>query len=159
VQVQGTCAGIQVATANNSNVDLYNNTISIAYTGTGLFYGIWDGRGNTYSAATTMNEYGNTVTNCSYLAGSGTTYYMYFNGGAASCNVYNNIVTNNTYGSATYTATGTLEGIYFNGCQNTTGVVSFHDNQVTKSPGYSRRPPQGPRIIFTSRGRGYLQLF
>ena len=155
----GTCAGIQVATANNSNVDLYNNTISIAYTGTGLFYGIWDGRGNTYSAATTMNEYGNTVTNCSYLAGSGTTYYMYFNGGAASCNVYNNIVTNNTYGSATYTATGTLEGIYFNGCQNTTGVVSFHDNQVTNITRIQSTTSAGTTYYFYLNGGGATSSF
>ncbi|MEI7661690.1 MAG: hypothetical protein WCK34_05825, partial [Bacteroidota bacterium] len=128
----GTCAGIQMATSNNANIDYYNNTVSIAYSGTGAFYGIWDAHGNTYTTATVMNAYNNTVTNCTYpTAVSGTCYYMYFNGGGQSCNVYNNIVTANTYGSSSTTSTGTLEGIYFNGCQNTTGIVSYHNNQVT----------------------------
>ncbi|MEI6680971.1 MAG: hypothetical protein WCO44_00005 [Bacteroidota bacterium] len=128
----GTCAGIQMGTSNNANIDYYNNTVSIAYSGTGAFYGIWDAHGNTYTTATVMNAYNNTVTNCTYpTAVSGTCYYMYFNGGGQSCNVYNNIVTANTYGSSSTTSTGTLEGIYFNGCQNTTGIVSYHNNQVT----------------------------
>ena len=130
----GTCAGIQIGTANNVNLDYYNNTVSIAYAGTGAFYGIWDAHGNVYSTATVMNAYNNTVTNCTYPnAAAGTCYYMYLNGGGQSCNVYNNIVTANTYGSATTTSTGTIEGIYFNGCQNTTGVVSYHNNQVTSN--------------------------
>jgi len=130
----GTCSGIQIGTANNANIDYYNNTISIAYAGTGAFYGIWDAHGNTYTGATVMNAYNNTVTNCTYTtAVAGTCYYMYLNGGGQSCNVYNNIVTANTYGSATTTSTGTIEGIYFNGCQNTTGVVSYHNNQVTNN--------------------------
>ena len=128
----GICAGIQLGTANNSNADLYNNTVSIAYNGTGTFYGIYDNRGNTYTGATITNDYNNTVTNCTYAtAVSGTCYYMYFNGGAAACNVYGNTATNNTYGSGTTTSTGTLYGIYFNGCQNTTGTVLFYNNQVT----------------------------
>jgi len=128
----GACAGIMLGTANNSNVDLYNNTVSIIYSGTGTFYGIYDNRGNTFTGPTTMNEYNNTVSGCTYAtAVSGTCYYMYFNGGATSCNVYNNLVTNNTYGSASTTSTGSLYGLYFNGCQNTIGTVSFHDNQAT----------------------------
>ena len=130
----GACAGIQLNTSNNSNVDLYNNTVNIVYTGTGTFYGIYDNRGNTFTSATVMNDYNNTVSNCSYAtATSGTCYYMYFNGGASICNVYGNIVTNNTYGSSSTVSTGTIYGIYFNGCQNTTGIVSFYNNQYTNN--------------------------
>jgi hypothetical protein len=130
----GACAGILLATANNSDLDLYNNTVSIAYNGTGTFYGIYDNRGNTYTGATKTNNYNNMVTNCTYAtAGSGTCYYMYFNGGAATCDVYGNTVTNNTYGSSSTTSTGTIYGIYFNGCQNKTGTVLFYNNQVTSN--------------------------
>ena len=151
----GTCAGIQIGTANNANIDYYNNTVSIAYAGTGAFYGIWDAHGNVYTGATVMNAYNNTVTNCTYTAAvAGTCYYMYLNGGGNACNVYNNLVTNNTYGSATTTSTGTIEGIYFNGCQNTTGIVSFHDNQATGNTRLQSVLGAGTTYFFYLNGGG-----
>ncbi len=127
----GVCSGIQLGTSNNSNADIYNNTVSIVYNGTGTFYGIYDNRGNTYTTATTTNVYNNLVSGCTYPnAASGTVYYMDCYSGGAACNVYNNVVTNNTCGSASGGAIGTIYYFYFNGCQNTTGTVSFHNNQI-----------------------------
>lgn len=134
VEGAGACSGIMLGTANNASMDIYNNTISIVYNGTGAFYGIQDVHGNIFSGATVMNVNNNTVTNCTYPnAAKGTCYYISFLGGAATSNFYNNIVTNNTYGSASATATGNVVGFTQSGNQNLTGIVSIHDNQVTNN--------------------------
>jgi len=128
----GQCSGIQAGTANNSSIDIYNNTISIDYNGTGNFFGIYDARGNSFTGATVANIYNNTISNCTFPnPNKPTCQYLYINGGAAICNCYNNIVSGNTCGSATAASTGTIAGIYDNSDQNTAGIVSFHDNQVT----------------------------
>ncbi len=150
----GTCAGIQVGTANDAGLDLYNNTISIEYNGTGAFYGIRDVHGNTYSGQTVMNVYNNTVSNCSYAtAVTASCFYLYLNGGGATCNVHDNIVTNNIYGGATGAA-GSLYGIYFNGDQDNTGNVLFRANQVTNITRAQISPAGGTTVYMWVNGGG-----
>jgi trimeric autotransporter adhesin len=128
----GVCAGIKIDTVNNTNLDIYNNTVSIYYSGTGDFYGIYDVHANNYVNATTMNIYNNTVSNCVYESPEyGNCTFIHVRAGAASNNFFNNIVTNNTYGTGSSAAQGTLYGIFYHGSLNMPGSVSYHHNQVT----------------------------
>ncbi len=116
----------------NNNLDIYNNTISVDYEGTGSFYGLCSLMGASGTTNTT-NIYGNTVSSCTFPnATSGAFYGMYVYGGKTS-NFYNNQVTNNTYGSATATATGEIYGIYHYCISVTAGIVNVHGNTVANN--------------------------
>jgi hypothetical protein len=107
----GACYGIYMSTMVNSNLDIYNNTVTLTYNGTGAFYAMYSLAGASGTSNTT-NIYNNTVTGCTAPnATSGTWYGIYMYGGMTA-NFYNNSVTNNTYGSGTATATGSIYGIY-----------------------------------------------
>ncbi len=124
----GTCAGIQLNTANNANVNVYNNTVSIAYNGTANFYGLYNNQGTT-CVNNMCNFYNNTVTNCTYPNATSNSCYYIFNGTSAiTMNTYNNQVTNNTYGSATATASGAVYGMYTFGNPSTPPTTNYYGN-------------------------------
>ena len=104
--VTSTLRGIYGNTAASSNIDITNNTITLASGATtNSLIGIDNGIGST-AAGNTVNITGNTVTNCTY--GTATTgIFTGINNAAtaATVNMSNNTVTNN---SATGTGTMTL---------------------------------------------------
>lgn len=134
VEGTGACSGIQLNAANNANVDILNNTISIQYTGgtTAAFYGIYNNMGTTF-INNILNFYDNIVTNCTQPnATSGNAYYLYNYASAQSNNFYGNQVTNNTYGSASAVATGTVAYVYYFGSPATaTNIMEIHHNVIT----------------------------
>ena len=127
----GTYAAIQLNTANNSNVNLYGNTVSVAYNGTGTFYAIYNNMGATCSN-NTCNLYNNTISGCTYPnATSGAAYYINTYISAQTLNIYNNQIQNNVYGSATTTSTGATYSLYVTGNPVVTPTIDIHSNSIT----------------------------
>lgn len=157
----GVCSGIQIGTCNNANLDVFNNTVSIDYSGTNQFYGIFDNHGNVFSGNTVVKVYGNTVSNCTFpTAAKVNCQYIWINGGGATCQFYNNIVTNNTYGSSTSTASGQLAGIYHNGNQAIDGSLSYHHNQVTNITRIQSVVGAGVTYYqFVNGGKSYVEMY
>ncbi|MBE0649110.1 MAG: T9SS type A sorting domain-containing protein [Bacteroidales bacterium] len=126
----GACYGMYLGTMVNSSLDIYSNTITLTYNGTGSFYGIYCLSGASGTSNTT-NIYNNSVTGCSLPnATSGTFYGLYMYGGMFS-NFYNNSVTNNSYGGGTTTATGSMYGIYHYCSPSSPGVMNVYGNTVS----------------------------
>ncbi|MCX6304792.1 MAG: T9SS type A sorting domain-containing protein [Bacteroidetes bacterium] len=127
----GTCAGIQLNTANNANVNVYSNTVTIAYNGVANFYGFYNNMGSTCTN-NTYNFYNNIVTNCTYPnATSNSCYYMYNTNSAVTINHYNNQITNNTYGSSAVAATGAIYGMYTGGGPTTQSTTNNYGNTIS----------------------------
>jgi hypothetical protein len=128
----GACYGIYMSTMVNSNLDIYNNTVTLTYNGTGAFYAMYSLAGASGTSNTT-NIYNNTVTGCTAPnATSGTWYGIYMYGGMTA-NFYNNSVTNNTYGSGTATATGSIYGIYHYSSPTAAGTMNVYGNTVANN--------------------------
>jgi trimeric autotransporter adhesin len=127
----GTCAGIQLNTANNANVNVYNNTVSIAYNGTANFYGFYNNQGTTCTN-NYFNFYNNVVTNCTYPnATTNSCWYINNTNSAVYNNQYNNQVTNNTYGSVTASASGAIYGMSTGGSASTPATANIYGNTIT----------------------------
>ncbi len=128
-----TCSGIQLGSSANANLDLYNNYISLAFAGTtGSFNGIYDNMGTTATNTNVVNIYGNSVTGCILAsATSSTCYYMNIAQAATTFSFHGNSVTNNTFGSATATATGTIAYIYLFGNPTTSGTSDVYSNDIS----------------------------
>jgi hypothetical protein len=133
-QTTGSCYVFYLLTGSNSNVDVYGNTISLTYNGTGSFYGIYNsGMGNT-GTSNAVNYYNNTITNTSLPNHtSGTVYFIYISTGGVTANFYNNNVSNNTVGSATATSTGALYYIYFASSPTTPGTTNMYNNTISNN--------------------------
>ncbi len=130
-----TLYGIFMSTGTNSNLDIYNDTVTVVNGGTtSTTYAIYNAMGST-GTNNTVNIYNNTITGCSYdNATSASLYHIYQ---AASCynmNLYGNNITGNTLGSATATATGTLAYIYtFGGNTNTGSLWKVYNNNISNN--------------------------
>ncbi|MDO9511894.1 MAG: hypothetical protein Q7J34_09055, partial [Bacteroidales bacterium] len=126
----GAAYAIYLSTMVNSNLDIYNNTITQVYNGTGAFYGIYSLAGASGTSNIT-NIYNNVVTACtSPNATSGAWYGIYMYGGMTA-NFYNNSVTNNIHGSATATATGSNYGMYFYSSPTNAGTMNVYGNTLS----------------------------
>jgi len=129
----GTAYGIYNTTSNNASYDLYGNSVSIQYSGTGTsnLYAIYSDAGAN-SNTNIMNIYNNTVSNCTFpTMTSGTFYGIYLNNLAVTTQVYNNVVSNNTIGSAAVTGVGQFRGLTCTKAGNLLGPIDIHDNLVT----------------------------
>ncbi len=126
----GTCAGIQLNPAKNATVTVHDNTVSLAYNGSSVFYGFYNSMGTTCTD-NTYNFYNNIVTNCSSPNTSSGCYYIFNTHSAVNSNLYNNQVTNNTYGSATTTGSGTIYGFYSEGSSSTPSTNYIYGNSIT----------------------------
>ncbi len=127
--------GIYTGAGLNSNLDDYQNTVTITNNGTGTFYGIYSAMGGT-GTSNTLNFYNNTVTNCSLPnLTTGTIYLMYVAGGFVNVNFYNNNVTGNLFGSATATCTGAIYGMYMSvqADNQGTGSQNFYNNSISNN--------------------------
>lgn len=113
----GASYGIQLGTAKNANVTISNNTVSITRPDatTAAFTGIYGNMGTSF-VNNTVSIYGNSVSNCSSpKATTGAVRYMDIGISSYVYNIYQNIIQNNSVGSATATATGEILGIRMSG--------------------------------------------
>ncbi|MCX6303735.1 MAG: T9SS type A sorting domain-containing protein [Bacteroidetes bacterium] len=140
----GAFGAIQLNTSKNSNVSVYNNSVSVVFNASsGTFYGIYNNMGTTYTN-NIASFYNNTVSNCSSPnATSGSAYYLYINNSAQVLNVYNNNVLNNTYGSASTTSQGTTGGIYIFGSATTLLSADIHGNNFSNFTRYQSASGSG----------------
>lgn len=129
LNTSGAQYGIYIGTSVNSNIDVFNNTISLTHNGTGSFYGIYS-LGAASGTSNTTNIYNNSILNCNAPnLTSGTWYGLYMYGGLTS-NFYNNTVSNCTIGSGTATATGSIYGIYHYSSPTSVGTMNIYNNSV-----------------------------
>ncbi|MBK7028317.1 MAG: hypothetical protein IPH45_03510 [Bacteroidales bacterium] len=131
----GSPSGIYLTSGNNGSYELYGNTVNFQFNGTGTvaLNAIFSDMGASASSGTT-NIYNNTVSGCTYpTLTTGTVYFMSLTNLGTNVNVYGNNVTNNSTGSASVVATGTIRYLQ---CQVastviTTGSFIVHDNVIS----------------------------
>jgi hypothetical protein len=149
--------GIYLAAARNANWDLYNNYVSIQYSGTGSsanLYAIFSEMGAN-GTNNTANIYGNTVTGCAYpTVTTANTRFIYATTSGVFLNVYDNSVINNTIGSSTTTATGTVWYFYVNKSATTAGPYSMHDNIVSGNVHIQSAPGNSTATYLAAVGNG-----
>jgi trimeric autotransporter adhesin len=118
--------GIFNSTGTNSNVDIYNNTVTIEGSATtSTIYAINNSMGST-GTDNTVNIYNNIVENCSYpTATTGAMYHVYNLASAFNVNMYDNIVRNNS-------KPGTSGAMYllYNSSGGVNGFANIYNNTV-----------------------------
>jgi hypothetical protein len=127
--------GVYLSTGNNSNVNIYGDTVTLVNGGTSsATYAIYNAMGSS-GTNNTVNIYNNLITGCSYDgATSASFYYIYQSASCFNMNLYNNNITGNTYGSASATATGTIGYIYtFGGNTNPGSTWKVYNNNITNN--------------------------
>ncbi|OQY72863.1 MAG: hypothetical protein B6D44_08950, partial [Ignavibacteriales bacterium UTCHB2] len=120
-----TLYGIFSSTGTSSNIDIYNNTVTISGNGTtSSLYGISNATGST-AAGNTVNIYDNIVQNCTYsTATTGIFYGIYNSASAANVNIYDNVVSDNII-----PGTGSFYGINSGACTN----LNMYGNTVSNN--------------------------
>ncbi len=121
-----TLYGISTSTGTNSNVDLYNNSITIeGGATTSTIYGISNAMGSS-GTDNTVNIYNNIIQNCTYpTATSGSMYGLYQSTSPFNVNIYDNMVRNNTKGGTS----GTMYLLY-NLNTGTNGFANIYSNDL-----------------------------
>ncbi len=129
-----TLYGMYLSTGINSNVDIYNDTVTVVGGGTtGTLGAIYNAMGAT-GTSNTINIYNNVIQNCSYdQATSPTMYYLYMSAGGYNVSIHDNKIINNTYGSASATATGTMYFIYTFGGLASCNVWEMYNNVISNN--------------------------
>ena len=126
----GILYGINLSTGLNSDVDIYNDTISLTSSAaSSAMHGITSSMGGT-GAGNTVNMYNNRVENCSYtVASSGEFRGINTTATASYTNMYGNIITNNTLNT-----TGTVSPFYYAGSSATLVLqVDIYNNTITNN--------------------------
>ena len=117
-----TLYGIFLSTGTSSNVDIYNNTVTITGGGTtSAIYGISNAMGAT-AASNKVNIYSNTVQNCTYPTATSGKFYGIINSASAdTVKIYSNTVTGNSIKT-----TGDFTGIDAGNANN----IRYYNNNV-----------------------------
>jgi hypothetical protein len=123
---------IYLSTGVNSNLDIYSNTISITYNGTGTFYGMYSlMAASGTSNVTNINN--NSVIGCSMPnATSGAFYGIYTYGGMTASWHHNNVI-NNSLGSGVSTATGSFYALYTYASPSSPGTAEVYNNVISNN--------------------------
>ncbi|MFA4864046.1 MAG: hypothetical protein WC605_09780, partial [Bacteroidales bacterium] len=136
-------------TATNANVDVYNNTVSMSYRGTGSFYALYSSGSGSSGTSNTVNYYNNSIINNTISDHtSGTVYFIYISTGGVTANFYNNNVSNNVVGSAIATSTGSIYYLYFSCSPTTDGTINVNNNTVSNNFRTQSTPGAGTTYIF-----------
>jgi trimeric autotransporter adhesin len=140
-------------TSTNANVDVYSNTVSMNYRGTGSFYGLYNSGMGSTGTSNTVNYYGNNIVNNTISSHtSGTVYFIYISTGGVTSNFYNNNVSNNAVGSANATSTGSIYYTYFTSSPSSTGTTNIYNNIVSNNIRTQSVPGSGTTYIFYNSG-------
>ncbi len=124
--------------AHNADLDVFNNTLSISFTGAGHFYGFYINGELTSSigSTNTVNFYNNQVINNTFPTHtSGNVVYTYVTVSALYLNIYGNLISNNTIGSATANSTGLVYYTYYrsNPAVQQRGAINIYNNTITNN--------------------------
>ncbi|RTQ49594.1 T9SS type A sorting domain-containing protein [Hymenobacter gummosus] len=143
--VTSTLRGIYVASGTSANIDITNNTITLASGATtSQVSGIENGAGNT-PAANTVNITGNTLRDFTYASGtSATTYYIYNSASPATVNISNNTISN-----CSATSTSSSSAIIYN--NSSAATITVQNNQVS---GITRAGASGTQYGYYNNGSG-----
>jgi len=148
---------IYLLSGSNSNVDVFNNTISMTYLGTGAFYGIFNSGMGTSGTSNTVNYYNNSIINNSLPNYSNNTLaYIYISTGGVTTNLYNNIINGNVAGSAITAANGTIYYIYLSSNSITPGTTNIYQNSITNNSRIQPVPGSGSTFILYTSGNGHV---
>ncbi len=144
-------------TSTNANVEVYNNTISMTYNGTGSFYGIYNSGMGSSGTTNTVNYNNNSVIN-NQLPNhtSGTVYLMYISTGGVTAYFHNNTVSGNEIGSGTSTSTGSIYYCYFSSSPSTAGTTQVYNNTVTNNSRRQSVVGGGANYLFYVPGSGTI---
>ncbi len=149
--------GIYMTTANNGSYELYNNYVSMQYSATGgssNFNAIYCDMGGS-GTNNTATIHDNTVTGCTYTTlTTGTASMLYLSNMGVTTTLYNNTVSNNTFGSGTAAATGRINYIYANKTGTNNGPLDFYNNIVTGNTRIQSAPGGGATYCIASAGKG-----
>ncbi len=148
--------GIFLSTALNASFDVYNNYVSMQFSGDQYtdFNAIFSEMGGS-GTTNTVNIYNNTVTGCTYpTAGSGWIYYMKFVNLGVTTNAYGNVVSNNTVGSTSLAATGRIDYMWFQKVNDTQGPMEIYNNSVTGNTRFSNFVVGQPMHYLAAGGNG-----
>ena len=120
-----TLYGIYTSTGNNSNVDIYGNTITVTPNiTTSSAYGISNSMGGS-GTNNTVNIYNNTLENCTFTSATSATFYcLYQSASVYTVNIYGNILRNNTK-----PGTGIMYLLY-NSAGAADGISNVYNNSV-----------------------------
>ena len=141
----GQPSGIYLTNARNASYDLYNNNVTLNFTGAGATYlnAIYCDMGST-GTSNTMNVYNNVVSGCTFsTVTSGYVYLMYMANLGANVNVHDNNVINNTVGSSSVTANGRIYYLYCNRNTPVTGPMNIYNNTITGNTRIQSAPGGG----------------
>ncbi len=124
--------------AHNADLDVFNNTLSISFTGTGHFYGFYiNGElSGQYGRTNTVNFYNNQVINNTFPNHtSGNVVYTYVTVSSLNLNIYGNLISNNAIGSTTANSTGLVYYAYYrsNPAVPQTGAISTYNNTISNN--------------------------
>ena len=152
----GSCYVMYLLTGTNSNVDVYNNTISLNYTGTsGAFYAIYNSGMGSGGTTNTVNYYNNSIINNTLPNhSSGTVYFLYISTGGVTANYYGNNVSNNTIGSVSATSTGSIYYSYFTSSPTTAGTTNVYNNTVSNNTRIQSALGSATTYLFYNAGTG-----
>lgn len=120
--------GIFTTTGVESNVDIYNNTITVTTAGTTLgVSAITNGMGTGGTTGNVVNIYNNTITGCTNPSGtSGDMSLLYNTANPSKLNIYGNNIVNNTQ-----TGTGTIFALYTAG--SVVDSFKVYNNTITNN--------------------------
>jgi len=125
-----TVYGIFTSTGTSSNVDIYNNIITLTLTSgtyTSTIYGINNAMGST-AASNTVNIYNNIIQNCDLSASTTGAFNGIVNSAtAATVNIYGN-----TVNGTTLAGTGSFIGIY-NSASMGTNPLNIYSNIISNN--------------------------
>jgi len=124
--------------AHNADLDVYNNTLSISFTGAGHFYGFYiNGMLTSSNGSTnTVNFYNNQVVNNTFPNHTnGNVVYTYVVVSALNLNIYGNLISNNAIGSTTANSTGLVYYTFYRSdpAVQQTGAMNIYNNTISNN--------------------------
>ncbi|MCX6283763.1 MAG: right-handed parallel beta-helix repeat-containing protein [Bacteroidetes bacterium] len=150
--------GIYLTTAKNASYDLYGNSVSMQFSGTGTknLYPIYCDMGGS-GTSNTVNVYNNTVSGCTFpTMTTGNLFYMQLLNNGLTTNVFGNNINSNTAGSGTTATTGRINYLLVTMTTSFPGTVSIHDNSITGNSRLQSSPLGGATYFIGATGSGAL---
>ncbi|MBK7213345.1 MAG: hypothetical protein IPH88_08675 [Bacteroidales bacterium] len=141
------------------SLELYGNTVKIAYSGTsGTFNGIYDNMGTTVTN-NLVNIHDNTVSQCTMpFATTGSCNYFNIAHAGVPFSFHGNSATSNTYGSTSTTSIGQVVYMYLFGSNPTTlSTIDIYNNDVSNNSRLQSVPATATTMIFYGGIKGAVQ--
>jgi hypothetical protein len=146
---------ISLTSGINSQADVYGNTITMTYLGTGAFYGIYNSGMGASGISNTVNFYNNSIIgNSAPNYTNSTLAYIHITTGGVLANLYGNIISGNTAGSNTATANGTIYYIYFNSSPTIPGTTNIYENIISNNTRIQSSTGNGATYMLYAAGSG-----